>query len=246
MSSREHLCQDINSIKLNCFSKLISHLFIQDLCFLILALLQVGWSKVVFGLGHVRIILAQLWLVYFKCTLVIPENKNRNSCTESKICFLNWLTFPPPHTCPDSDRAEPGCWAAWRHRDDPIQALSREFQVHAYIEAQHPGKKEGFNVFPTAVTRTLYFPLFPYKTARLLRVAATAGWFSPRVFSLMASASLSRFAASLYLFWSLYTRARMFSMVATSGWSWPEVFSRSSKACLHRGTATSYLEKYRM
>ena len=90
---------------------------------------------------------------------------------------------------------------------------------------------------------TLYFPLFPYKTARLLRVAATAGWFSPRVFSLMAKASLSKFAASLYLFWSLYTRARMFSMVATSGWSCPEVFSRSSKACLHKGTATSYLHQ---
>ena len=75
---------------------------------------------------------------------------------------------------------------------------------------------------------SLYFPLLPYSTARLFRVAATAGWFSPSVFSLqnitnqgrvlwsryqsrpisgeyylMASASLRRLAASLYLFWSL-------------------------------------------
>lgn len=34
----------------------------------------------------------------------------------------------------------------------------------------------------------------------------TAGWSLPRVFSLMASASLRRFAASLYLFWSLKSR----------------------------------------
>ena len=75
---------------------------------------------------------------------------------------------------------------------------------------------------------SLYFPLLPYSTAKLFRVAATAGWFSPSVFSLqiltnqrpvfksrdlsgpirgeyylMASASLRRLAASLYLFWSL-------------------------------------------
>lgn len=31
----------------------------------------------------------------------------------------------------------------------------------------------------------------------------TAGWSLPRVFSRMARASLSRWAASLYLFWSL-------------------------------------------
>lgn len=34
----------------------------------------------------------------------------------------------------------------------------------------------------------------------------TAGWSLPRVFSLMANASLRRFAASLYLFWSLESR----------------------------------------
>ena len=37
-------------------------------------------------------------------------------------------------------------------------------------------------------------------TAKLLSVAATAGWFSPRVFSLILSASFNRLAASLYLF----------------------------------------------
>ena len=31
---------------------------------------------------------------------------------------------------------------------------------------------------------SLYFPLLPYSTAKLFRVAATAGWFSPSVFSL--------------------------------------------------------------
>lgn len=31
----------------------------------------------------------------------------------------------------------------------------------------------------------------------------TAGWSIPRVFSLIASASFNRLAASLYLFWSL-------------------------------------------
>lgn len=39
---------------------------------------------------------------------------------------------------------------------------------------------------------SLYLPLLPYSTARLLRVAATAGWSFPSVFSLMARASLSR------------------------------------------------------
>lgn len=50
---------------------------------------------------------------------------------------------------------------------------------------------------------SLYLPLLPYNTARLLRVAATAGWSFPSVFSLMAKASFRRWAASLYLFWSL-------------------------------------------
>ena len=31
----------------------------------------------------------------------------------------------------------------------------------------------------------------------------TAGWFSPKVFSRILSASFNRLAASLYLFWSL-------------------------------------------
>lgn len=47
---------------------------------------------------------------------------------------------------------------------------------------------------------SLYLPLLPYSTARLLRVAATAGWSFPRVFSRIARASFSRCAASLYLF----------------------------------------------
>lgn len=36
----------------------------------------------------------------------------------------------------------------------------------------------------------------------------TAGWSLPRVFSLMARASFSRLAASLYLFWSLTDRSK--------------------------------------
>lgn len=44
--------------------------------------------------------------------------------------------------------------------------------------------------------------------SRQMRVGPvlTAGWSLPRVFSRMANASLRRFAASLYLFWSLESR----------------------------------------
>lgn len=50
---------------------------------------------------------------------------------------------------------------------------------------------------------SLYLPRFPYNTAKLLSVAATAGWFSPRHFSRICNASFNKLAASLYLFWSL-------------------------------------------
>ena len=36
----------------------------------------------------------------------------------------------------------------------------------------------------------------------------TAGWSSPNVFSRMVNASCSKFAASLYLFWSLWKQVR--------------------------------------
>ena len=55
------------------------------------------------------------------------------------------------------------------------------------------------------VKMDITFPLFPYKTAKLLRVAATAGWLPPSVFSLIDNASFSKLAASRYLFWSRYT-----------------------------------------
>ena len=43
-----------------------------------------------------------------------------------------------------------------------------------------------------------------YKASVLIKGGSlTAGWSIPRVFSLIANASFSRFAASLYLFWSL-------------------------------------------
>lgn len=58
-------------------------------------------------------------------------------------------------------------------------------------------------------TRSLYwvttnsFRRVTFRSSRATWQVLTAGWSLPRVFSLMARASFSRLAASLYLFWSL-------------------------------------------
>lgn len=51
----------------------------------------------------------------------------------------------------------------------------------------------------------------------------TAGWSIPRVFSLIASASFNRLAASLYLFWSLQKRRKKsgsFHLILPSSFRW--------------------------
>lgn len=65
----------------------------------------------------------------------------------------------------------------------------------------------------------------------------TAGWSIPRVFSLIASASFSRLAASLYLFWSLKSetkeirRHRFLPLEDDDKWMWVYVY-RKVKAWL--------------
>lgn len=60
--------------------------------------------------------------------------------------------------------------------------------------------------------------LYPARTAVLQRTVhvLTAGWSRPRVFSLMARASFSRLAASLYLFWSLTEKTGKHRLRATA------------------------------
>ena len=127
---------------------------------------------------------------------------------------------PPRRTCPGSDTAGPSCSAAWPHLGGTSPTPGDKVtHMCSIIITWRRQKTKTELLFPFRVasftfslissallqsgSASLYLPLFPYRTARLLRVAATAGWSFPRVFSLMASASFRRWAASLYLFWSL-------------------------------------------
>lgn len=103
---------------------------------------------------------------------------------------------PPPHTCPDSDTTAPDYSAAWPRQDDPSPAPDThtdrdEAKEHSRCQClitfccsvktrQRSQRLSGALTF-SRISRarlhsgsaSLYLPLFPYSTARLLRVAAT-------------------------------------------------------------------------
>ena len=60
--------------------------------------------------------------------------------------------------------------------------------------------------------------------ARLLSEVATSGWFSPSVFSVIASARRNIGSASSSLSWSWSNAARLLSEYATSRWFSPNAF----------------------
>lgn len=86
-------------------------------------------------------------------------------------------------------------WSWWEGKTqashDKLKLRQSVPLISIYTQYTHTQHRQ--TVFPCNVESTLM------RAGQVL----TAGWSLPRVFSLMANASLRRFAASLYLFWSL-------------------------------------------
>ena len=75
--------------------------------------------------------------------------------------------------------------------------------------------------------------------ARLLSEVATSCWFSPSVFSVIASARRNIGSASSSLFWARSTPARLLSGLATFGWALPNAFLAIASARRNIGSASS-------
>lgn len=150
-----------------------------------------------------------------------PPRLCPGSGTAGPGCSAAWPRLD--ETCPGPGTRGASGWARGRPRGpqptwpalpcllppspgSPVPACT-EAQPPCTCPACHTGPPDYSVLQPPRGGRTEALHLGPAGTWELQgggeEASLTAGWSLPRVFSRMARASLSRWAASLYLFWSL-------------------------------------------
>ncbi len=152
--------------------------------------------QVVFGLGNIRVVRSQFFLVDIQSPaviklhlLILPLILTEQSQIIQLLGHV-WV-IPPQHLSNERER-------------DNYNMTSQKTWVFKYNLNQLTNRPgfcvSTFSLISKALlhsgSASLYFPLFPYRTARLLRVAAT--WISHEIWTLITGYSVDPDRTPLY------------------------------------------------